>query len=60
MPFDGVLQQLSASLFVFGLPIGEFVMVHISSDWLFAAGLLIVLVGYARWLQYAETKRYRK
>jgi len=35
-------------------------MVHISWDWLIAAGLLLVVVLYSRWLQFAEVRRYRK
>jgi hypothetical protein len=35
-------------------------MIRISSDWLVAAGMLAVLILYAYWLRYAETKRYRK
>ena len=35
-------------------------MMHISLDWLVAAGLLLVLIAYARWLEFAETRRYRK
>jgi hypothetical protein len=35
-------------------------MLHISYEWLIAAAVLLGLILYARWLPYAEAKRYRK